>query len=769
MGLTIAFGASAQLVPRPDLPAVVTKKPTRNNFGHYLKGNLKDPTGTLRNAPEDLIYEQPEGELKSYKRSGYGIDFWDQTTYELNGNLSIVYAPDGQTVYIQNPVSYFWPDVWITGTIQGNKITIPLGQYFCWEEEYDGSIFAAKLAWGSVIKDEEDKLEFVPDPTVTEVTFTIDGDVITLDNTVAPTEENPIATGWAAVNDDDEPFNMEFYTVFTLFTPPTLIYGMPAGELKTYKRSGYFQYYDESSYYDQGGFVNIVYAPDGETVYILNPVYSIREGIWVEGTIQGNTITVPMGQYIYWDDEGYGLTLEWVTKDPYQMDPDNSVTEATYTINNDVITLDNSYGDDNGACGLGAVWDDDHSVWCMEWSTVLNEMPTIITELPMGLDEEVYLKSCLTIVDQKGLDMTDEDATTVIAFDYDSRRVFIRDFSIKKDTYESWLCGTLNEDGTKIIVPVGQCYSYDDYDNTGCKLVWGSTTAVESDGYYLLQFTPDTTVEAFTFTIHDNGCISLDNSTTPDYIQFLRLRNQYWNDQIDWETFQELALPLWNQTGIGVVSFDGEYISMLNCNLKYSLLHPAVPADPVIIEWYDSQNENGDSYLYIEGWNKDVDGFRMEDECISYTIYTDNDQPFAFSNDDYSLYGEDIIEVTYNFWYNMWELYPSCIYFYHTNAEGFEPFFNQRIGIQFHYTVDGVTNSSNIVYLDVFEETGDDMPGDVDGSGNVDIDDVTKMISRVLGSSSEPGFIDANADLNGDHSIDIDDVTIAINKVLGNN
>ena len=131
---------------------------------------------------------------------------------------------------------------------------------------------------------------------------------------------------------------------------------------------------------------------------------------------------------------------------------------------------------------------------------------------------------------------------------------------------------------------------------------------------------------------------------------------------------------------------------------------------------------------------------------------------------------EDVTEVTYDMWQDSWRLDPNAgIRFFRTNAEGYEPFFNWRIGIQFHYTVDGVKNSTNIVYLEVFENPNDDMPGDVDGSGNVDVDDVTMMIGRVLGDSSQPSFIDANADLNGDHSIDIDDVTIAINRVLGNN
>jgi len=39
------------------------------------------------------------------------------------------------------------------------------------------------------------------------------------------------------------------------------------------------------------------------------------------------------------------------------------------------------------------------------------------------------------------------------------------------------------------------------------------------------------------------------------------------------------------------------------------------------------------------------------------------------------------------------------VYLYHTNAEGYEPLFTKNIGIQAHYTVDGIKNSSDVVWL----------------------------------------------------------------------
>ena len=56
--------------------------------------------------------------------------------------------------------------------------------------------------------------------------------------------------------------------------------------------------------------------------------------------------------------------------------------------------------------------------------------------------------------------------------------------------------------------------------------------------------------------------------------------------------------------------------------------------------------------------------------------------------------------------------------------------------------------------------------GDVNCDGTVDIDDVTTLISYVLGNSPQPFNYDA-ANVNQEGAIDIDDVTRLISIVLG--
>ena len=56
-------------------------------------------------------------------------------------------------------------------------------------------------------------------------------------------------------------------------------------------------------------------------------------------------------------------------------------------------------------------------------------------------------------------------------------------------------------------------------------------------------------------------------------------------------------------------------------------------------------------------------------------------------------------------------------------------------------------------------------PGDIDGDGEINISDVTKLIDKLLSGEELPAYID----VNGDGSVDIADVTILIDSMLGNN
>ena len=65
---------------------------------------------------------------------------------------------------------------------------------------------------------------------------------------------------------------------------------------------------------------------------------------------------------------------------------------------------------------------------------------------------------------------------------------------------------------------------------------------------------------------------------------------------------------------------------------------------------------------------------------------------------------EDVTEIPASIFASSWNISSYSTYLYY----GDEPLFNHQVGIQVYYTVDGVRNASDIVYLEVFP-----LPSDV--------------------------------------------------------
>ncbi len=288
---------------------------------------------------------------------------------------------------------------------------------------------------------------------------------------------------------------------------------------------------------------------------------------------------------------------------------------------------------------------------------------------------------------EAGLYVAYQEGKVSIVFAEDGK-VYMKD-PLYAMAYGTWVEGTLSEDGTTITIPMGQVVYHSEYYDADVILSWGSTSeaAINWDTYELeVEYTPDPNVEAAVFTI-DGETIRLEGSqgaevlTAEDLAEFaatglsaIWADNLAWVQTIEWGTvLTEIPAP-----------------------------KPAVPANPEVIEWRDSGNESGYSRLEFLINLVDVDGNPLEPEHVTYSIFTDEDQIFTFDAVNYywDFNGEEVTEVPYGqYSYNF---SPQSVFFYRTNAEGYEPFFNWRIGIQVYYTIEGVRNESDIVYLDVF-------------------------------------------------------------------
>lgn len=163
------------------------------------------------------------------------------------------------------------------------------------------------------------------------------------------------------------------------------------GERHLYSRSGLTTYVSDGDIIvsDQSGVLEMVECTDG-TVYIKDIISSYQAETWVKGTRQGDVITIPSGQPIYYNYEyettlsvGWGtITAEGVlTKSADQSAP------FTFTVEDDVISLQGTTEWEEGseASFISINWDDDNtasgygdiqSVWTkVEIVTHVDELP----------------------------------------------------------------------------------------------------------------------------------------------------------------------------------------------------------------------------------------------------------------------------------------------------------------------------------------------------------------------------------------------------------
>lgn len=250
------------------------------------------------------IAEQPEGVVKTYKRSGnYYFEDWDGIyRAEQTGATNIVFG-DGREVYVQNVLYSINSGLWMRGTLSedGKTITIPAGQSvetytaYCYDEELedyvaiDGELRLCMMQ--SQETAEGNTFVEIPDQPIV---YAIDGDVITLQGT----QEDETIIG-AVYTGFDEKYDInghwacigEYGTTFTRFNE-TLV-ALPDGltpETFTMKTK---DIYTEGNY--ENALVQMAFA--GDEVYLGTFSTSLPEA-WVKGKIEGDKIVFPSRQYI---------------------------------------------------------------------------------------------------------------------------------------------------------------------------------------------------------------------------------------------------------------------------------------------------------------------------------------------------------------------------------------------------------------------------------------------------------------------------------------
>lgn len=310
----------------------------------------------------------------------------------------------------------------------------------------------------------------------------------------------------------------------------------------------------------------------------------------------------------------------------------------------------------------------------------------IITEQPEGTVVNYTRSGEYLLSSFYGYDTDYQAGRVKIVYAPDGKTVYIQDILCYGEGSGVWVEGELSDDGLSISVPLGQYIAYNEEFGYGVVLSWGSTDVIDlGDDFYWLDFYADDRATEVVYAIDpETGTITMQGSEGS-------VENPY--------PYNCVALGL-----AGLWSDDGS-VATIEWNSTWRMLGdavPAVPANPEALEFFDSGDEEGYTRFDFNINLVDVDGNALNPDYLTYSIYTDDDQLFTF---DYATYGlsngfdTDMTEIPYGF--SGYDFYLRRVYFYRTNM-GDNPMFSWRIGIQLNYTVDGIRNSSDIVYLEVY-------------------------------------------------------------------
>jgi hypothetical protein len=310
----------------------------------------------------------------------------------------------------------------------------------------------------------------------------------------------------------------------------------------------------------------------------------------------------------------------------------------------------------------------------------------IITEQPEGTVVNYMRSGEYMTVSLYGYETAAQTGRVKVVYADDGETVYIQDPLCYGEGVGAWVEGQLSEDGLTISVPLGQYVSYNEEFDYGLILAWGSTMVIDlGDDFYWVEFFTDDSKDEVTYAIDpDNGTITM----------------------LDSEGDMTVDYPYnYEATGLAGIWSDDGSVATIEWGTTWTELGetlPAVPANPEVEEFFDCGNENGYTRFDFNINLVDVDGNPLNPDFLTYSIFTDEDELFTF---DYETYGPsngfetDMTEIPYG--YSGYDFYLRRVYFYRTNS-GDNPMFTWRIGIQLNYTVDGVTNKSDIVYLEVY-------------------------------------------------------------------
>lgn len=261
------------------------------------KTTTQEGNVTVTSDEHGIILDVAGVEPKMYQRAATGTAYYasGQSIYIANQSGMVTIVEDGANVYIKNPITRYTTGAWVKGTKSGNVITVPTRQPLSYDSNYGATI---SLRWGATIA-ATGKFQ-AADDNAEAFTFTVDGNVLTLEGTTAYSKTAD--TYFMGAFWDDDNSNTGYGDAETVLTyDPT--YVAPSTELVTLPAGAEYTgwYLNGASMSDEGETPvknqNVNVAFFGNDVYVQG-ISAEFPTAWVKGTVDGTTITFEKFQYV---------------------------------------------------------------------------------------------------------------------------------------------------------------------------------------------------------------------------------------------------------------------------------------------------------------------------------------------------------------------------------------------------------------------------------------------------------------------------------------
>ena len=243
---------------------------------------------------------------------------------------------------------------------------------------------------------------------------------------------------------------------FTRFASPKLVFNAtgeekdangiittPAdGVRKVYTRSGKAYVYSGGSVQntDQSGSIQIVECEDG-TIYFKDIISGAGTGAWVKGTKDGNTITVPTKQPVYFNSSyNATLSIRWAKVNSGDVVAYDELSDHfTFTIDGNTFKLEGT----SENVFMAMVWDDDNSFsgygdyeTVYTYSHDYEEPQTVTITAPADLVTETW-----TAVGHQYVEQAEQSFRSNVTVGFDGNDVYVK--GMFSDFPEAWMKGTI--------------------------------------------------------------------------------------------------------------------------------------------------------------------------------------------------------------------------------------------------------------------------------------------------------------------------------------